>query len=46
MAELLYSKANGALEQVAHRGCTVSFYGNVKDPSGHLPVRPLERQML
>jgi len=26
------------LEQVSHSGCGVSFYGDVHDPSGHLPV--------
>jgi len=24
-------------EQVAHRGCRVSFYGDIQDPSGRLP---------
>lgn len=46
MAELLYSKANGALKQVAQRGCKVSFYGNIKNPSGHLRVWPIEGYLL
>ena len=26
--------------QVTQRGCGVSFFGDIQDPSGHLPVRP------
>jgi len=36
--ELLYSKDDGGLEEVAQRSCGVSFYGNIQDPSGHLSV--------
>jgi len=31
------AKADGALKQVAQRGCGVS-YGDIQDLSGHLPV--------
>ena len=36
--EELYSKGDGALKQVAQRGCGVSFLGDVQDMSGCLPV--------
>ena len=38
MEEILYSKDDGALEQAAQRDCGVSFYGDIQDPFGHLPV--------
>ena len=38
MRELLYGKGDRALEQAAQRGCGVSFYGDIQDLSGHLPV--------
>jgi len=36
--ELLYSKGDGAQEQVAQRGDGVFLSGNIRDLSGHLPV--------
>jgi len=36
--ELLYSEGDGALTQVAQRGCGISFFGNIQDPPEHLPV--------
>jgi len=41
MDELLYDKGEGALEQVAQRGCGVTFYGDVQDLFGCLPVQPI-----
>ena len=38
MEELLYNKGDGALELVAQRGGGVSFYGDIQDLSGCLPV--------
>ena len=35
---ILYDKGDGAQEQAAQGGCGVSFYGDIQDPSGHLPV--------
>ena len=43
--ELLYSKGNRALEQVAQRGCGVSS-GDIQHPSGCRPVRPIVRYLL
>jgi len=37
--ELLYSTGGGTLEQVAQKGCGVSFYGGIQDLPGCLPVR-------
>jgi len=39
VSELLHSKGDGALEQVAQRGCGISFSGDVQDPSGCLLVQ-------
>lgn len=33
-------KNDGALEKVARRGCGVSIYGDIQEPSECLPVRP------
>lgn len=46
MEKLLYSKGDGALEQVPHRGCGVSFYRDIEDPAGHLPVQPIVGNLL
>ena len=43
--ELLCSKGDGALEQVAQKGCGAS-YGNIQDLSGHLPVQPIVGYLL
>jgi len=37
--ELLPSEGDGALEQVAQRGCGF-FSGDIQDPPGHGPVQP------
>mgnify|MGYP001853489148 CR=1 FL=1 len=31
----------GKKEEIARRGCGVSFFGDIQDPSGHLPVQSL-----
>jgi len=36
--ELLYDTGDKTMEQVVQRGCGVSIYGDIQDPSGHLPV--------
>jgi len=46
VAELLYGKGDGALEQVAQRGCEVSFYGDIQDPSGYLHVQTIVGYLL
>ena len=38
--ELLRSEGNGALKQVAQRGCGVSLSGDIQDPPGQGPVQP------
>ena len=38
--ELIYSESDGALEQVAQRGCGVSFSGGTQNLSGWDPVQP------
>ena len=35
-----------ALEQIAQRGCGVSFYGDIQDLSGRLPVQPIVGNLL
>ena len=45
MEELLYGKDDGTLEQVAQRGCGVS-YGDIQDLAGCLPVQPIVRNLL
>ena len=44
--EELYGKGDRALEQVAQRGSGVSFYGDLQDPSGCLPVQPIVGYLL
>jgi len=44
--ELLYSKSDGTLEQVAQRDCGVSFYGDIQDPAGGLPVQSVVGYLL
>jgi len=34
------------LEQFAQRGIGVSFCGDIQEPSGHLPVRPIVGYLL
>ena len=33
-----YGKVDGELEQIVQRGCGVSSFGDIQDPSGCLPV--------
>ena len=42
----LYDKGDGVLEQATQRGCVVSFYGDIQDPSGCLPVQPIVGYLL
>ena len=39
-------KGDRALEQVAQRGCGVSFYGGIQDPAGCLPVQTMVGHVL
>jgi len=43
---LLYGKGDRTLEQVALRGCGISFYGDIQDSSGCLPVQPIVENLL
>jgi len=38
--EFLYCQSDRALEQAAHRGCAVSFSGNIQNMPGHSPGQP------
>ena len=44
--EDLYGEGDRALEQVVQGDCRVSFYGDIQDPSGHLPVRAIAGHQL
>ena len=44
--ELLNGKGDGALEQAAQRSGGISFYGDIQDLSGHLPVWPIVGYLL
>jgi len=44
--ELLYGKGDGALKQVAQRGCGVFFCGDIQDPAGCLPAQPIVGYLL
>ena len=46
MEELLYDKCDGEVEQVAQRGCGVSFYEDIQDLFGCLPVGPIVEYLL
>jgi len=39
-------KGDGALAQAAQRGCGVSFYGDIQDICGHLPMLPIVGNLL
>ena len=41
-----YGKGDGELEQVAQTGSGVSFYGDIQDVPGCLPVRPTVGNLL
>ena len=41
-----FGKGDGALEQVTQRGCGVSSYGDIQDPSGQLAVPPVVELLL
>lgn len=36
----IYGNGDRALEEVTQRGGGVSFYGDIQDPAGRLPVPP------
>ena len=38
--KILHSEGDGALEQVAQRGCGVSLSGDIQDPPGRGAVQP------
>jgi len=44
--ELLQSEVDGALEQAAQGVCGLSFFGDIQDPPGHLPVQPAVGSLL
>jgi len=38
--EELHSEGDKALDKVAQRGCGISFFGGIQDPTGRGPVQP------
>ena len=46
MREKLDCEGDGALEQIAQRGCEVSFSGDIHDPPEHFLVQPVVGKLL
>ena len=46
MKELLHSKGDGVLKQIAQGGCGFYFSGDIQDLPGHTPVQPAVGSLL